>query len=52
MTIHWEWGGKQAAHCNGRAVGLNKVFWNIAGLDVEAGDSDSQTLLAKPGKDV
>ncbi|NOI78609.1 hypothetical protein F0224_23415 [Vibrio coralliilyticus] len=48
MTIHWEWEGKQGTS-HGRAV-IKQSFLNI-GMDVEAEDSDSQTLLAKPKKD-
>ncbi len=49
MTIHWEWEGKQGTS-HARAV-IKQSFLNI-GMDVEAEDSDSQTLLAKPKKDV
>lgn len=49
MTIYWEWEGRHGTS-NARAV-IKQSFLNI-GMDVEAEDSDSQTLLAKPKKDV
>jgi hypothetical protein len=49
MVIHWEWEGKKGTS-HAKAV-IKQNFLNI-GMDVEADDSDSQTLLAKPKKDV
>lgn len=48
MTVHWEWEGKKGTS-NAKAV-IKQNFLKI-GMDVEAEDSDSQTLLAKPKKD-
>ncbi|MGP8308256.1 Cap15 family cyclic dinucleotide receptor domain-containing protein [Vibrio sp. YIC-376] len=49
MVIHWEWEGKKGTS-HAKAV-IRQNFLNF-GMDVEAEDSDSQTLLAKPKKDV
>lgn len=49
MNIHWEWEGKKGIS-HARAV-IKQNFLKL-GMDVEAEDSDSQTLLAKPKKDV
>lgn len=49
MVIHWEWDGK-CGTSNAKAV-IKQNFLKI-GMDVEAEDSDSQTLMAKPKKDV
>lgn len=49
MTIHWEWEGKKGTS-HAKAV-IKQNFLKI-GMDVEAEDSDSQTLLAKPKKDI
>ena len=49
MNIHWEWEGKKGTS-HARAV-IKQNFLKL-GMDVEAEDSDSQTLLAKPKKDV
>lgn len=48
MIIHWEWEGKKGTS-NAKAV-ITQNFLKL-GMDVEAEDSDSQTLLAKPRKD-
>ncbi|ODS22316.1 hypothetical protein AB835_14865 [Candidatus Endobugula sertula] len=48
MVIHWEWEGKKGTS-NATAV-IKQNFLKI-GMDVEAEDSDSETLLAKPKKD-
>lgn len=48
MVIHWEWDGKKGTSC-AKAV-IKQNFLKL-GMDVEAEDSDSQTLLAKPKKD-
>lgn len=48
MVIHWEWDGKKGTS-KARAV-IKQSFLKI-GMDVEAEDSDSQTLIAKPKKD-
>lgn len=49
MIIHWEWEGKKGTS-HAKAV-IIQNFLKI-GMDVEAEDSDSQTLLAKPKRDV
>lgn len=49
MVIHWEWEGKKGTS-HAKAV-IIQNFLKL-GMDVEAEDSDSQTLLAKPKKDV
>lgn len=48
MAIHWEWEGKKGTS-HAKAV-IKQNFLKL-GMDVEAEDSDSQTLLAKPKKD-
>lgn len=48
MIIHYEWEGKKGTS-NAKAV-ITQNFLKI-GMDVEAEDSDSQTLMAKPKKD-
>ncbi|MGP5403778.1 hypothetical protein ACTXNH_01320 [Psychrobacter celer] len=48
MVIHYEWEGKKGTS-NAKAV-ITQNFLKI-GMDVEAEDSDSQTLMAKPKKD-
>jgi hypothetical protein len=49
MIIHWEWeGNKGTSHA--KAV-IKQNFLKL-GMDVEAEDSDSQTLLANPKRDV
>ena len=48
MIIHWEWEGKKGTS-HAKAV-ITQNFLKL-GMDVEAGDSDSQTLLARPRKD-
>ncbi|AQQ67571.1 hypothetical protein Mag101_07880 [Microbulbifer agarilyticus] len=48
MLIHWEWEGKRGVS-HARAV-IKQSFLTL-GMDVEAEDSDSQTLLAKPKRD-
>lgn len=48
MIIHWEWEGKKGTS-RAKAV-ITQNFLKL-GMDVEAEDSDSQTLLAKPKKD-
>ncbi|PWW40293.1 hypothetical protein DFO83_102111 [Idiomarina loihiensis] len=49
MNIHWEWEGKKGTS---KAKAVIKQDFLKLGIDVEAEDSDSQTLLAKPKKDV
>lgn len=49
MVIHWEWEGKKGTS-HAKAV-IKQNFLKL-GMDVEAEDSDSQTLMAKPKKDV
>ena len=49
MIIHWEWEGKKGTS-HAQAV-IKQNFLKLS-MDVEAEDSDSQTLLAKPKKDV
>lgn len=49
MIIHWEWEGRSGTS-NAKAV-IKQNFLKL-GMDVEAEDSDSQTLLAKPKKDI
>lgn len=49
MIIHWEWGSKKGVS---HAKAIIKQNFLKLGMDVEAEDSDSQTLLAKPKKDV
>ena len=48
MVVYWEWGDKRGTS-HARAI-IKQNFLKI-GMDVEAEDSDSQTLLAKPKKD-
>ena len=48
MLIHWEWEDKRGTS---RAKAVIKQSFLKIGMDVEAEDSDSQTLLAKPKKD-
>jgi len=48
MVIHWEWEGRMGTS---RAKAVIKQDFLKFGMDVEADDSDSQTLLAKPDKD-
>lgn len=48
MVIHWEWDGKKGIS-HAKAT-IKQNFLGI-GMDVEADDSDSQTLVAKPKKD-
>ena len=48
MVIHYEYEGKKGTS-NAKAV-IKQNFLKI-GMDVEAKDSDSQTLMAKPKKD-
>ena len=48
MVIHWEWEDKKGIS-HAKAV-IKQSFLKL-GMDVEAEDSDSQTLLAKPKKD-
>ena len=48
MVIHWEWGDKKGTSHAQATIRQN--FLRI-GMDVEADDSDSQTLVAKPKKD-
>lgn len=48
MVIHYEYEGKKGTS-NAKAV-IKQNFLKI-GMDVEAEDSDSQTLMAKPKKD-
>lgn len=49
MIIHWEWEGRKGTS---HATAVIKQDFLKLGMDVEADDSDSQTLLAKPKKDV
>lgn len=49
MVIHWEWEGKNGTS-HAKAV-IKQNFLKL-GMDVEAEDSDSQTLMAKPKKDI
>lgn len=48
MVIHWEWEDKKGTS---RANATIKQNFLKIGMDVEAEDSDSQTLVAKPKKD-
>jgi hypothetical protein len=48
MVVHWEWEDKTGT-AHAKAV-IKQNFLKL-GMDVEAEDSDSQTLLAKPKKD-
>lgn len=48
MAVHWEWNGKKGVS---HAKAIIKQNFLKLGMDVEAEDSDSQTLLAKPKKD-
>ncbi len=48
MVIHWEWEDKKGTS-HAQAT-IKQDFLKI-GMDVEADDSDSQTLVAKPKKD-
>ncbi|WP_350317080.1 hypothetical protein OHK33_10425 [Pectobacterium aroidearum] len=48
MVIHWEWEDKKGTS---RANATIKQTFLKIGMDVEAEDSDSQTLVAKPKKD-
>lgn len=48
MVIHWEWGDKKGTS-HAKAV-IKQDFLKL-GMDVDAEDSDSQTLLAKPKRD-
>ncbi|HDT3627360.1 TPA: hypothetical protein RG719_001316 [Morganella morganii subsp. morganii] len=48
MVIHWEWEDKKGKS-HAKAT-IRQSFLRI-GMDVEADDSDSQTLVAKPKKD-
>ncbi|MEC5397423.1 hypothetical protein [Uliginosibacterium sp. H1] len=48
MVIHWEWEGKSGTSY-AKAI-LKQDFLKI-GMDVDAEDSDSETLLAKPKRD-
>lgn len=45
MVVHWEWEDKKGTS---RAKATIKQNFLKMGMDVEAEDSDSQTLLAKP----
>jgi len=48
MEIHWEWEGKSGTS-HAKAI-IKQDFLKI-GMDVDAEDSDSETLLAKPKRD-
>lgn len=48
MVVYWEWEDKRGTS---RAKAIIKQDFLKIGMDVEAEDSDSQTLLAKPKKD-
>ncbi|HDS8576590.1 TPA: hypothetical protein QH731_001868 [Klebsiella variicola] len=48
MVIHWEWEDKKGTSRANATI--TQTFLKI-GMDVEAEDSDSQTLVAKPKKD-
>ncbi|MCU7368976.1 hypothetical protein N5E15_20570 [Pantoea stewartii] len=48
MIIHWEWEHKKGT--SHASATIRQSFLSI-GMDVEADDSDSQTLMAKPIKD-
>lgn len=48
MTVHWEWDGKKGTS---KATAVIKQNFLKIGMDVEAEDSESQTLIAKPKKD-
>jgi hypothetical protein len=48
MVIHWEREGKSGTSC---ATAIIKQDFLKIGMDVDADDSDSETLLAKPKRD-